>query len=96
MAYEMLPNWLKPGVKQWNKTMIELSNGCKVGAEATSGDSGRSFSINCLAGESIISIMDQQGNIKQITLEQAYEAYPCLIEQHVDNNFNDIKDLFEV
>lgn len=48
MGYEMLPNWLKPGIKTWNATSIEFSNGCKVTAEATSQSSGRGGSINLL------------------------------------------------
>lgn len=48
MGYEMLPNWLKPGIKTWNATSIEFSNGCKVTAEATSESSGRGGSINLL------------------------------------------------
>ena len=48
MGYEMLPNWLKPGIKTWNATSIQFSNGCKVTAEATSESSGRGGSINLL------------------------------------------------
>lgn len=72
MAYEMLPNWLKTGVKQWNKTMIEFSNGCKVGAEATSGDSGRSFSINVL-------VVDEAAFIPPGMAEEFYTSvYPTV------------------
>lgn len=48
MAYQMLPNWLKPGIVTWNKTTIEFSNGCKITAEATTESSGRGGSVNCL------------------------------------------------
>lgn len=48
MAYEQLPNWLKPGIIKWNSTSIQLSNGCKISAEATSESSGRGQSINLL------------------------------------------------
>ncbi len=30
MAYEFLPAWLKPGVKEFNKASVEFSNGCKI------------------------------------------------------------------
>ena len=48
LAYQELPNWLKPGIVEWNKTTIAFDNGCKISAEATSGNSGRGLSVNCL------------------------------------------------
>jgi hypothetical protein len=48
MAYEELPQWLKPGIMEWNAASIVFDNGCKISAEATSGSSGRGGSINCL------------------------------------------------
>lgn len=47
LAFENLPDFLKMGVVEWNKGNIELSNGSKVLADATSGSSvrGRSFSL---------------------------------------------------
>lgn len=44
-AYEDIPEYLKPGVIEWNKQTIEFDNGCKIIARATSPD--------CLRGESI-------------------------------------------
>lgn len=48
LAYEELPQWLKPGLTEWNRAAISFENGCKISAEATSGNSGRGGSINCL------------------------------------------------
>lgn len=47
LAFELLPTWLQQGVKVWNKTRIELENGCIVEAHATSGASvrGKTFNI---------------------------------------------------
>src|ERR1035437_3344540 len=47
LAFELLPMWLQQGVKVWNKTRIELENGCVIEAHATSGASvrGRTFNI---------------------------------------------------
>jgi hypothetical protein len=47
LAFELLPSWLQQGVKTWNKTRIELENGCSISAHATSGASvrGRTFNI---------------------------------------------------
>ena len=47
-AYQMLPNWIKPGVVTYNKTQIQFTNGCKITAQATSQSSGRGNSINVL------------------------------------------------
>lgn len=48
LAYEALPNWLQSGVVEWNKGSIELENGCKVLAAATSSSAIRGKSISLL------------------------------------------------
>lgn len=48
LAYELLPNWMKPGVIEWNKGSVEFSNGCKIIAAATSSSSIRGESIALL------------------------------------------------
>ena len=48
LAYELLPNWLKCGVKQWNMSMVEFSNGSTIEGDATSSDSGRSVAAEIL------------------------------------------------
>ena len=47
LAYEHLPKWLQQGVVVWNKGNIELENGSKILAAATSSSAvrGRSFNI---------------------------------------------------
>jgi hypothetical protein len=47
LAYEALPGWLQQGVLEWNKRSIELENGCKVlaGASSSSAIRGRSISL---------------------------------------------------
>ena len=49
-AYENLPLWLKPGVKDdgWNKHEIGFDNGSRIVSTATSEDSGRGMSISLL------------------------------------------------
>lgn len=47
-AYELLPDFLKIGVKEWNKSTIELENDSKIVAGATSGSAGRSGSYNMI------------------------------------------------
>ena len=48
LAYEELPNYLKPGVEEYGKTSMHLSNGSSVGISTTSSDAGRGESCNVL------------------------------------------------
>jgi len=48
LSYESLPDWLQQGVVEWNKGSIELENGCKVIAAATSSSAIRGKSIALL------------------------------------------------
>lgn len=48
IAYEALPKWLQQGVVEWNKGSIELENGCKVIAAASSSSAIRGKSISLL------------------------------------------------
>ena len=47
-AYEMLPNYLKPGVVEYGKTSMVLANGSSIGISTTSSDAGRGDSCNVL------------------------------------------------
>jgi hypothetical protein len=48
LAYENLPMWLQQGVEEWNKSTIELENGSKVIASATSSSAVRGGSFNMI------------------------------------------------
>ena len=48
MAYEHLPHWLQQGVEVWNKGSIELENGSRIMAAATSSSAIRGGSFNIL------------------------------------------------
>lgn len=48
LAYEALPTWLQQGVVTWNKGSMELENGCKVIAAASSSSAIRGQSISLL------------------------------------------------
>ena len=47
-AYEYLPKWLQHGVVEWNKTSIQLENGSRVMASATSASAVRGGSFNVI------------------------------------------------
>lgn len=48
LAYEMLPNFLKPGVVEYAKEGLVLANGSSIGISTTTSDAARGESINCL------------------------------------------------
>lgn len=47
-AYEELPNWLKPGVKAYNRHSIEFDNGSTIRSVSTTENTGRGKSISLL------------------------------------------------
>lgn len=58
LAYEMLPNHLKPGVVEYGKTAMILSNGSSIGISTTSSDAGRGDSCNVLILDELAFIDD--------------------------------------
>ena len=48
LAYEHLPLWLQQGVEEWNKGNIELENGAKIMASATSSSAIRGGTFNII------------------------------------------------
>lgn len=48
LVFEQLPLWLKPGIKEWSKTSVELENGTKIICASTSSSSVRGESIQFL------------------------------------------------
>lgn len=48
IAFEALPKWLQQGVVEWNKGSVELENGSKIVAAATSSSNIRGKSMNLL------------------------------------------------
>lgn len=61
LAFQHLPKWLQQGVIEWNKGSIELENGSKIIADATSSDAIRGKAINFLFIDeaAFIDIWDQ-------------------------------------
>ena len=72
MAYEMLPNHLKPGVVEYGQTSMTLTNGSSIGISTTSSDAGRGDSCNCL-------ILDELAFIDNHIVEKFWESvYPII------------------
>lgn len=81
LAYEYLPKWLQSGVVEWNKGSVELENGCKIIASATSGSAIRGKSVSllyideCVSGDTHITVRNKYtGEIRKITVEEFYDA----------------------
>ena len=53
-----------------------MTTGCKISAEATSGNSGRGGSVNCIAGSENVTLLID-GKIYEIPMEYAYDLYSC-------------------
>lgn len=48
LAYELMPNWLQPGVKEWNKRQVIFGNDSGIEGMATSPDTARGSTANIL------------------------------------------------
>lgn len=72
LAYEQLPNWLKPGVLEYGKTSMSLTNGSSIGISTTSSDAGRGDSCNCL-------VLDELAFIDNHLVESFWKSvYPII------------------
>lgn len=54
--YLELPYYLKPGIYKWNEGEIVLDNGCRCMAEATTINSGISFTFHCILADEFAHI----------------------------------------
>ena len=67
MAYEELPNWLKPPVIEYAKTSMTLENGSKIGITTTTGTAARGQSVNCL-------VIDEMAFIEPNLVEEFWKS----------------------
>ena len=54
--YLELPYFLKPGIYKWNESEIVFDNGCRIMAEATTINSGISFTFHCVLADEFAHI----------------------------------------
>ena len=72
LAYEHLPKWLQQGVMSWNKGSLELENGSKILASATSSSAVRGGSYN-------IIFLDEFAYVPSHVAEQFFSSvYPTI------------------
>lgn len=84
MAYEQLPNYIKPGVKDYAKTGLTLGNDSSIIVSTTTATSIRGDSLNCLTGDCEITIMDHEFCHRDITLSKAFELFGNPFDQTPD------------
>lgn len=75
-AYEMCPDFLKPGVLVYNKNSIQFDNKSRIICQATTADSGRGLSISllyCTSGDTMITVYDTETGLeKLISMEELH------------------------
>ena len=67
LAFEELPEWLKPGVKEYGKTSMTLDNGSRIGITTTTGTAARGQSVNLL-------IIDECAFIESHLVEEFWKS----------------------
>jgi hypothetical protein len=67
LAYELLPNWLKPGIKQWGQTEIIFGNDSSIGISTTTSSAAVGQTVNCL-------IIDEAARIPMHLQEEFWSA----------------------
>ena len=72
LAYEMIPNWLKPGIEKWGETGMKLENGSYLSVETTSMNTGRGKSANLI-------IIDEMAFIPKNIMEQFWKSISATI-----------------
>lgn len=71
IAYEKLPDWIKPGVEEYNEHTIRFDNGTTIFSAATSKDALRGESISCVGGDTMITLRDKEsGEIFEVSMEK--------------------------
>ena len=72
LAYEELPNWIKPGVIEYGKESMSLANGSRIGISTTTGTAARGMSCNVL-------ILDELAFIEPHIVEEFWKSvYPTI------------------
>lgn len=80
MAYERVPLWLQKGVLEWQKGSIQLENQSKIEAGATTANSGRGGSYNCvcISGDTLVTVKSlDEDRIYDISIEDLFVEIQC-------------------
>lgn len=83
--YESIPDFLKPGVKIYNKTSIEFENNTIIQVSATTEDPFRGETLNCVTDDTKICICNDYNSIFWTSIKKLNSS---------KNNINNIKGEF--
>jgi len=90
LAYELLPNYLKPGVKEWGKTGATFANGSSIGISTTTSTASRGDTANCIDGSSIVTLRDKNTkeikDIKMSDLANIFESNNNILNINIIND----------
>lgn len=98
MAFEELPIWLKPGVKEYGKTSMTLDNGSRIGITTTTGTAARGQSVNLLIIDECAFIESHlvqefwKSVFPIITSSKKSKVFICSTANGTDNLFHKIYD----
>lgn len=72
LAYGLLPKWIQPGIKEggYNKQSMEFENGSRMFSASTSSSSVRGEAVNCVTGDTMITIVDDYDRVWCIPIEK--------------------------
>lgn len=77
-AYEYLPNWLKPGVKDYAKTNMVFSNDSRIFVSTTASSAGRGSAINVL-------LIDEAAHVEGHMAEQFFTSVLPVISSSMNS-----------
>lgn len=89
--YYELPYFLKPGVYKWNENEIVLDNGCRCMAEATTPNSGISFTFHCVLADEFAKI---NKNIQETFYSHLFPTITAASARFMISSTVNGKDLF--
>ena len=98
LAFEELPVWLKPGVKEYGKTSMTLDNGSRIGITTTTGTAARGQSVNCLVIDEMAFIEPHlveefwKSVFPIITSSKKSKVFVCSTSNGTDNLFYKLYD----
>ncbi|UYD60188.1 terminase large subunit [Aeromonas phage avDM12-TAAL] len=95
-SIELLPDFLQPGIVEWNKGNIELENGCSIGAYASSPDAVRGNSFALIYVDECAFIEGFEDTWKAILPVISSGRQSRIILTSTPNGINHWYDLWEV
>jgi len=75
LAYEYIPNWIKPTIKQWDVKEVVFGNDSSIAISTTTSTAARGDTANCVDGDTIVTIKDKENDfIFDISMENLYDV----------------------